>query len=297
MHLFRLPLTFLLLAYVSSLFAQTGSVSGKLLDTKGNPVSYATVTLLRADSSIVNGDLSKDDGTFSISPVSPGTFRLRIESLGATTKFININTTAAAPSKNVGTITMEGTEAKLKEVDIVGEKPIMELKVDKKVFNVEKNITTAGGSASDVLQNVPSVSVDASGNISLRGNSDVTILIDGKPASLLGGDVASALQSLPAASIDNVEVITNPSAKYDAQGTGGIINIITRKDQRFGLNGTATLGISTNDKYNGNFGLNAHKGKWNGFLNSSFRVNNTYNNVTTDRVDRGKSPDSVLSYL
>src|SRR6185312_11837073 len=135
--------------------------------------------------------------------------------------------------------------------------------VDKKVFNVEKNTTTAGGSASDVLQNVPSVSVDVDGTVSLRGKSDVTILIDGKPATLLGTDAASALQSLPAASIESVEVITNPSAKYDAQGLTGIINIITKKDKKMGINGNVTLGAGTADKYNGNLGLNMRKGKWN----------------------------------
>ena len=284
-------LTFLLIVLCSGLgFAQaggaSGSLSGTLTDTKGSPVSYATATLLRTDSSVVNGDMTHDDGTFRIAPVTPGNYILRLESMGMTTRFQLVQLTADAPDKNLGNIKIGQSETSLKEVSVVGEKPIMELKVDKKVFNVEKNTTTAGGSAADVLQNVPSVSVDADGNVSLRGKSDVTILIDGKPSTLLGTDVASALQSLPAGSIESVEVITNPSAKYDAQGTGGIINIITKKDGRFGMNGTATLGAGTNDKYNGNLGLNVHKGKWGGFLNSSFRLNSTYNNVTTDRQNK-----------
>ena len=290
MHLLRVPLFTLLLALATSVaFAQTGSVSGRLTDAKNTPVSYATVTMLRMDSSVVNGDLSKDDGAFSISNVPFGNFRLRIESLGSATKYLSVSLTVGTPNKDLGAIKLDETENKLTEVSVIGEKPIMELKVDKKVFNVEKNITTAGGSATDVLQNVPSVSVDADGNVSLRGKSDVTILIDGKPATLLGSDVASALQSLPASSIDNVEVITNPSAKYDAQGTSGIINIVTKKDGRFGMNGNVTLGAGTNDKYNGNIGLNARKGKWNAFLNGNFRVNNTYNNVITDRTDKKAS--------
>ena len=298
MHLFRYPFLIMMLfvAGASPLFAQTktppppaptiGSVSGKLIDANNNPVSYATVTLLRADSSVVNGDLSKDNGSFNIAPTGVGNFRLRIESIGLTTKFINVQITADAPDKKMGNVKVAESDNALKEVSIVGEKPIMELKVDKKVFNVEKNTTTAGGSATDVLQNVPSVSVDADGNVSLRGKSDVTILIDGKPSTMLGTDVASALQSLPAGSIESVEVITNPSAKYDAQGTSGIINIITKKDGRFGMNGSATLGAGTRDKYNGNLSLNARKGKWNVFLNSSFRLNSTYNNVTTNRTDK-----------
>ena len=292
MYILRYSLTILFIALIlSPVFAQQpaqsiGSISGKLVDSKNNAVSYATVTLLRNDSTVVNGDLSKDDGSFNITGTGIGNFRLRIESIGMVTKMVNAEVTADAPNKKLGKITLAQTDNTLKDISITGEKPIMELKVDKKVFNVEKNTTTAGGSATDVLQNVPSVSVDADGNVSLRGKSDVTILIDGKPSTLLGSDVTSALQSLPAASIESVEVITNPSAKYDAQGTSGIINIITKKDGRFGMNGNVTLGAGTNNKYNGNIGLNARKGKWNVFLNSSFRYNSTYNNVTTDREDK-----------
>ncbi|MCW3120572.1 MAG: TonB-dependent receptor [Flavipsychrobacter sp.] len=302
MYIFRFPVVILILAFFTqSVLAQpgspvkTGSVSGKLADAKNNPVSYATVTLLRSDSSVVNGDLSKDDGSFNIAPAAIGKLRLRIESIGMATRFINVELTEGQPDKKLGTIKIAETENKLKEVSVVGEKAVMELKVDKKVFNVEKNTTTAGGSATDVLQNVPAVSVDADGNVSLRGKSGVTILIDGKPATMLGADVNSALQSLPASSIDNVEVITNPSAKYDAQGTSGIINIITKKDGRFGMNGSATLGAGTRDKYNGNFSINARKGKWNVFLNSSFRVNNTFNNVITDRQDYNATRDYMDS--
>lgn len=295
MHKFRYSFCFFLITLLSvACYGQTGgpnagSISGKLADAKNNPVSYATVTLLRTDMTVVNGDLSKDDGSFRIEPTGIGTFKLRIESIGIATKTIDVTVTADAPDKKLGTIKVAEIENKLGEVSVVGEKPVMELKVDKKVFNVDKNTTTAGGSATDVLQNVPAVSVDADGNVSLRGKSGVTILIDGKPATMLGSDVASALQSLPAGSIENVEVITNPSAKYDAQGTTGIINIITKKDGRFGMNGSVTLGAGTRDKYNGNLSLNVRKGKWSAFVNSSFRINNTFNNVITHRKDKDTS--------
>ena len=274
----------------------SGSVYGKLADAQGKPVSYATVTLLRNDSTIVGGDLSADDGSFTIKPSGFGSFLLRVSSIGFVTRVVPVQVKAEDPDKYAGTIKLGQTENKLKEVNVVGEKPIMELKVDKKVFNVEKNTTTAGGSATDVLQNVPSVSVDADGNVSLRGKDNVTILIDGKPATMLGSDVASALQSLPAGSIESVEVITNPSAKYDAQGTTGILNIITKKDGRLGINGTATLGAGTRDKYNGNFGINVRKGKWNVFENTSFRLNSTYHNVITDRNDKIPTAGNLQSY-
>lgn len=287
--IFYIIIAFVLLTATG--FAQTGkpttgSVSGKLLDPNNNPLSYATVSLLRMDSSVVNGDLSKDDGSFKIAPTGTGNFLLRIEAMGYTKKIVGFEITTDAPDKKLGKIKLSGSEKSLKEVNVVGEKNVMELKVDKKVFNVDKNTTTAGGSATDVLQNVPSVSVSTDGSVSLRGKSDVTILIDGKPATMLGSDVTSALQSLPAGSIESVEVITNPSSKYDAQGTTGIINIITKKDGRLGFNGNLTLGAGTNDKYNGNLGLNVRKGKWNVFLNSSYRLNKTYNDITTDRFDR-----------
>ena len=189
MYLLRTTLIFILFALaMPASFAQTGgqpttgSITGKLTDGK-NPLSYATITVLRSDSSVVNGDLSKDDGTFKVAPTGVGNFILRIEYVGVTTKYQAVQVTPGTPDMNVGTIKLTSTESSLKEVSVVGEKPIMELKVDKKVFNVEKNTTTAGGSASDVLQNVPSVQVDADGNVSLRGNSSVTVLIDGKPAT------------------------------------------------------------------------------------------------------------------
>ncbi|MCD6013509.1 MAG: TonB-dependent receptor [Flavipsychrobacter sp.] len=296
----RLLLLILFMCGMAKAYSQTGkptsgSVSGKVTDAKNNAVGYATVTLLKMDSAVVNGDLTKEDGTFSISPTGTGSFLLRIESIGFTKKIISIEVPENDQDKRLGKIKLSEAENALKEVSITGEKNVMELRVDKKVFNVDKNITTAGGSATDVLQNVPAVSVGADGTVSLRGKSDVTILIDGKPSTLLGSDVTSALQSLPAGSIESVEVITNPSAKYDAQGTTGIINIITKKDARLGLNGSVTLGAGTNEKYNGNLGLNLRKGKWNTFLNSSFRLNNTYNNITTDRKDKDAAERNYLT--
>jgi len=272
-----------------------GSISGIVVDAKDNPVSYATVTLLRSDSSVVNGDLSKDDGSFMISPTGIGKFLLRIEAIGIATKTTPVEITTAKPSQKLGNIKISSTTNSLKGVTITGEKALMEMQVDKKVFNVEKNITTAGGSATDVLSNVPSVSVDVDGNVSLRNNSNVTILIDGKPSTLLGSDQASALQSLPAASIESVEVITNPSAKYDAQGPTGIINIVTKRSNVLGFNGNVTAGAGTRDKYNGALGLNLRKGSWNVFLNSSARFNSNYNNTTTD-ITPNNNPLMPASY-
>ncbi len=263
--------------------AQTGVLTGQIVDGKGNPVAYATATLLKADSSVVNGDLTLENGNFSIKYTGPGRFLLRINIIGFKERYIgNITIAAGDASKKLGRITMSPESQMLSEVQITGEKALMEMSVDKKVFNVEKNITSTGGSASDMLKNVPSLAVGVDGEISLRGK-DATILIDGKPATLLGGDVAAALQSLPASSVQSVEIITNPSAKYDAQGVSGIVNIVTKKDNKFGLNGIASIGAGTRDKYNGSLNLNLRNNKWNIFFNSSYRSNRNYQRTTTDR--------------
>lgn len=265
--------------------AETGRLSGRIVDGRNNPVPYATITLLKTDSTVVNGDLTKEDGSFSIAPTGTGTFLLRINILGFKQRFIKgLEITTQSPEKKLGNIKIAAEEHTLNEVHVTAEKSLMEMHVDKKVFNVEKNITTTGGSAADVLQNVPSLTVDPDGNVSLRGKDNVTILIDGKPATLLGGDNASALQSLPASSISNVEVITNPSSKYDAQGMTGIVNIITKKDKKTGLNGSVSIGAGTNDKYNGSLNLNLKNDKWNVFLNSSFRQNRSYRRETNDGI-------------
>lgn len=260
-------------------------ISGKLLDGKNAPVSYATITLLSAaDNKVAGGDMSDDNGAFNVSLNTYGKYLVRISALGFTDTVIpNIEVSEQKPLVKLGKITLNKTVTSLAEVKITGERDQMEMSIDKKVFHTDKNITSTGGSATDVLQNIPSVSVDAGGNLSLRGKGNVNLLIDGRPATLLGGDVASALQSLPAASIESVEVITNPSAKYDAQGSTGIINIITKKDKKAGFNGTATLGIGTRGKYNGGVNMNLRNNKWNFSLNSNFRINDNYNRTNTDR--------------
>ena len=264
---------------------QIGKLSGQIVDAKNKPVEYATVTLLRTDSTVVNGDLTKENGSFIIEPTGTGNFIVRVNIIGFQERFIDkVQITAQDPDKKLGKITINATSQSLAEVNITGEKALMEMSIDKKVFNVEKNITSTGGSATDVLRNIPSLAVDVDGDILLRGK-ETTILIDGKPATLLGGDIASALQSLPSSSIQSVEVITNPSAKYDAQGMAGIINIITKRNNKFGMNGSASLGGGTRDKYNGAFSINLKNNRWNLFFNSNFRLNRNYQRTYNERFD------------
>lgn len=285
---------FLFIANYSTVFAQeastVGKLSGRVVNGAGDPVSYITVTLLKGESEVVNGALTDDNGKFTIENTGSGTFSLRVSGIGLTTKTIpGINILPGEKNKNIGEVKVETTTQQLDAVKITGEKPLMEMGIDKKVFNVEKNITAAGGSASDVLQNIPSVSVDIDGDVSLRGKGNVTILIDGKPATLLGSDAASALQSLPASSIENIEVITNPSAKYDAQGMTGIINIVTKKEKRFGVNGNVRLGASTRDKYNAGLSVNLKNDKWNIFFNTNWRQYRGYRRSSVEsRTNSGR---------
>jgi outer membrane receptor protein involved in Fe transport len=271
------------------LYAQspTRKITGKLVDGQNKAVDYATVTLMRPDSTIVSGDLTSETGGFNIETNATGDFMMRVTGISLETKYVTgIKLTEADAEKNLGNVKITSTVKQLKSVEVTGERAAMEMSIDKKVFNVDKNLNAAGGSATDVMQNIPSVSVDVDGNVSLRGKESI-ILIDGKPATMFGGDVASALQSLPAASIQSVEVITNPSAKYDAQGSAGIINIITKRDKHFGINGSVSAGIGTRNKYNGNLNLNLKNNKWNIFLNSSTKSNPTYQNTRNERTNTG----------
>ncbi len=261
-------------------------ILGRVVNEQKKPVAYATIALLGKNNTVAGGALTGEDGSFSIDISATGTFSIKISGIGI--KATTINNITVAPGervKKLGDVSVASDSKVMKQVEVTAERAMMEMHVDKKVFNVEKNITTAGGSASDVLQNVPSLSVDVDGNVSMRGKSNITILIDGKPATLLGSDAASALQSLPASSVESVEVITNPSAKYDAQGMGGIVNIVTKRDKKLGLNGSASAGISTRNKYNGGLNLNLKNEKWNVFLNSHFRLNRNYQRNTTDRTN------------
>jgi hypothetical protein len=275
----------------SDVYAQVPSrkITGRIVDAQNKAIEYATVTLMLSDSGIVNGDLTTETGNFSIDVKTSGEYMIRITGIGLQTKFVpGIKLVDADAEKNLGTIKASSTIKQLKGIELTAEKAAMEMSIDKKVFNVDKNLNAAGGSATDVMQNIPSVSVDIDGNISLRGKESI-ILIDGKPATMFGGDVASALQSLPASSIQSVEVITNPSAKYDAQGSAGIINIITKRDKHFGINGSISAGVSTRDKYNGNLNLNLKNNKWNIFLNSSAKTNPNYQRTTNERYNTGSS--------
>ena len=240
----------------------TGTVSGTLLDTGTHqPLPFANVVLLRAqDSTMVSGAQTGEDGTFRMPDLAPGAYSLRASVLGYRPLRRAVTLTTAAPKLALGALALVSTTTQLGEVVVQGEQAAVVDNLDKKVINVSKDLNSTGGTAVDVLQNVPSVSVDQSGQVSLRGTPNVTIYVDGKPVPS-----SFRLEQLPASRIENVEVITNPSARYSAAGSGGVINITLKKNKKDGWNGQANGNVGTQDKYNGSVSLNRKTGKLNFF--------------------------------
>jgi outer membrane receptor protein involved in Fe transport len=253
-----------------------GVVSGSIVNTStGKPVEYAYVVLFRTkDSSQVSGSITNEKGRFVLDKLSFGNYYLKINFIGLKPKAIrNIQVTPKSYMKNVGAIGLDSMMVNMNAVTISTSKSLVEFNLDKKVVNVEKNLSGVGGSAVDVMQNVPSVTVDVDGNLSLRGSSNLTILIDGKPSGLTGLSSNAILEQIPASSIQSIEIISNPSAKYDPDGMSGIINIILKKKREKGYNGLFSVNAGTGNKYNGSINLNYRWDNVNIFANYDFRYN------------------------
>lgn len=221
----NLPLLVIFFLCASLTFAQKEiKVEGKVVEEGTNiPLEYATITIKSApDNKVVTGGITDTKGNFELE-IKPGTYNIYVEYISYRTKEY-LNKTLNS-SINLGTVSLALDIASLEEVTVVAEKTTVEVKLDKKVYNIGQDLTTAGGTVSDALNNVPSVSVDIEGGISLRGNQNVRILINGRPSALAGFGDTNVLSQLPAEAIERVEVITSPSARYDAEGTAGILNI------------------------------------------------------------------------
>lgn len=262
-----------------------GRISALILDSvTKQPIDYASIALKNAKTNkSVNGGVTDDKGKVVLQNVAPDTYTMAIGFLGYKTKVISVTTTPERPDFNAGTIYIATVGSNLKEVAIVGQKAMIENKVDKLVYNAEADITNGGGDATDVMRKVPMLSVDINGNVQLRGSS-VRVLINGKPSGTMANSVADALKMIPAEQIKSVEVITSPSAKYDAEGSGGIINIITKKDNAAGTSGSVTASAGTRSN-NGAFNFNVKTGRL--AVTTSLGVNHAY--PQNSRVDNFNS--------
>ena len=233
-----------------------GKFSGSVLDENGSPVPYATIRVTSvADDKLINGTITDEDGKWVIRNVPEGEFNIQISFIGYdATNQGPFKVTGKGESYNLDKLKLAPAAIALDQVVVEGERELIEDKVDRIVYNAEQDNTTAGGDASDVLRRVPLLSVDLDGNVSLRGSNNITVLIDGKPSTITAGNLADALKQIPAEEIKSVEVITSPSARYDAEGTGGIINIVTKKNNLEG----GTLSVNTGVGYQGsNLRLNS----------------------------------------
>ncbi|GAA4349702.1 TonB-dependent receptor [Hymenobacter saemangeumensis] len=256
---------------LSSMAQGPGSVRGSLQETNGQALPFADVLVLRAaDSTLVTGVQTTENGSFAVKELALGTYIIRTQALSYQAGRSRVVLTAEQPSVQLPALKVAPATTKLAEVVVQGQKETVVESLDKKVINVEKDLGSVGGTAVNVLQNVPSVAVDARGTVSMRGSSNLTILIDGKPSGTSNGGNGPRLDQIPASQIAQVEIMTNPSAKYDASGAG-VINIITKKQKKNGFNGQAGLVVGTRDKYSPSLSLSRRQGKANWNLNYSGR--------------------------
>jgi hypothetical protein len=298
-------LTLLFSAYINSQ-ENNLTISGKIIDSDFNtPLEYATISIYDSKKqNLINGVISDNSGFFSIE-LTKGLYDLKIEYISFETK--TLEKIDVQNSIDLGIISLSINENLLDEIEVIGEKTEIEIKLDKTVYNIGKDLTLKGSSVSDVLDNLPSLEVDIDGNVSLRGNQSVRILINGKPSGLVGISSNDALKQFPSESVEKVEVITSPSARYNAEGTAGIINIVLRKNKLAGLNGSASLnlgdprrvGISTNLNFRtkkislfGNIGDNSTK-YINGFKNETeYFTGREKNNFLYENGERNSERNS-----
>lgn len=267
--------------------ANQGVVAGKIIDEATNsPIEYASVILLsKQNSQMVSGIATDKNGDFALRGIPNGIYNVSVTFVGFKKKDLNnVEITEGNPVVNLKEIKLQSDAVQLKESQVVGERSSVEFKIDKKVVNVSQNLSATGGTAVDVLQNQPSVQVDANGNLTLRGSGSFTVMVDGRPSVLQGTD---ALRQIPANVIDNIEIITNPSAKYDAEGTAGIINIVTKKTNLSSTSGMINSGVGSRDKYNGDFNFSYRNEDFNLTLGADARRNNNIQDISIDRTQFG----------
>lgn len=292
----RILFSFLLVFFVVPVFA-VQTIRGKIVDGKtSQPLDFVNIALLKeADAAPATGVISDDKGHFELPRVPNGKYLLRISFVGYNT--IELPLRVSDKELDMGMIKLFEDSKRLSEVEVVGQGTQMRFEIDKKVFSVDQNIASAGGSATEVLQNIPSVDVDNEGNVSLRNNSNVEVWINGKPSGLTVENRAQILQQMPAESIESIEIMTNPSAKFNPEGTSGIINLVMKKNRKGGYFGSASLGTMWSQGaapgINAGINYNYNSGRFDAYINMGYRAMNFAGGGWSERYSLNANNDTT----
>ena len=261
-----------MLSVISS--ASAAVITGKVIDSSTDePMEFVNVTVSDKSSGkeLPVGTMSDINGAFKLNNLPQGRYNVKLSYVGYKAASVDAEIHSANQSLNLNVVGLSENTHVLDEIEVVGMKSQMRFELDKKVFNVDQNIAAAGASASEILETIPSVEVDDDGEVSLRGNSSVTIWINGRPSGLTADNRGQILEQLPAETIEKIEVITNPSAKYSPEGTSGIINIVLKQNRQPGYFGGAQVGANTQGGYNAGGNINFNIGKWDAYANVGLR--------------------------
>lgn len=285
----------LIFGIISSGFAQQkGKITGSVIDPDlKSVVPYATISLKEGEA-VLTGALTDEKGNFVLNNLALKKYTLDVQFIGYKTLYKNIELTEALPQLDLGTLFLEVEATTLESLNIVAEHSTVEQKIDRRVINVGRDLTTAGATASEIMNNIPSVNVDQDGNISLRGNANVRVLIDGRPSNI---EPSQLLKQIPSTSIKKIELITNPSAKYNPEGMSGIINLVLHKNSNDGFNGSASSGttVAQHFKSNNTLDLNYRKGKVNFFGNVGGNFGDSKNDGELYRFDQDSRQDIAMN--
>ncbi len=286
-----------LIISVGAIAQSKGSVSGKVTDQQAKPMPSATVSLLKGkDSSVVKLTVTDKSGMFQFENISSGQYLVSVSAVGHAKHFskkIDLNDNAVS----LETAALLPQAKSLGAVTVTSNKPLIEQKIDRTIVNVEASVTNVGNSALEVLEKSPGITVDRDGNISLKGKEGVVVLIDNRPTYLSGPDLANMLRSMQASQLDQIEIMTNPPARFDASGNAGVINIKTKKNKQFGYNGSATVGYGQwkYPKFNESLNFNLRRNKVNFFTNLGHNYGESFGNLAIKRNFRDKDTKGLLS--
>jgi len=276
-------------------------INGTVIDGSQKIIESSTITLLRAkDSSVAKIGVADKNGTFQFEKIAEGKYFVSVSAVGHQKGYSEIfEVTPEKSSITLKTIELIPQSKSLTGVTVIAKKPLVEQKIDRTVINVEASVTNVGSSALEVLEKSPGISVDKDGNISLKGKEGVMILVDGRPTQLSGADLANMLRSMNANQLDQIEIMTNPPAKYDAAGNAGIINIKTKKNKQLGYNGSVNAGYGQGryPRFNDGLNFNYRVNKINVFTNLSHNYDENYNVLTIQRNFRDKNTKELVSHF